>query len=345
MITNYDYWRAALKALREGKPLPSIQENAPQLGFYRRRFPGKDGPWLPAALFLDKVTGEVCCAFNKKKGGADYAIEHWTWLARNPITEDVYRGYIASGKWPDGADGAEAPKSNMPADPFEKLKVEYEDALESAQRILGKQAALADKVSCDTAANLSRTLSAIMNTADDLFDAEKKPIREAGLAVDAKYSFRKQGAEVIKALKKLVGAYLAAEERKAQEEAEKKRQAEIKKIEEERAAREAELKKLEAEDPALANLHRAELAKEPELPISAPSQPIKMRAGGGVGPKVGLKTVYRAEITDYTLALAHFSEYGQVKALIQDLASGVVRATKGAQEIPGVRVVQNREAA
>jgi hypothetical protein len=340
---DYAYWRAALKAIREGKLLPSIHVDAPQPGFYRRRFPGKDGPYLPAAIFIDQGTDEIVCAFNKKKDGLDYAIEHWTWLAKNPIDEHIYRVRIESGKWPDGAD--DAPKSNLPDDPFDALKIEYEDALESAQRILGTGSALADNFACDTAANLSRTLSGLMGTADELFEIEKKPIREAGLAVDAKYAFRKQGAEVIKKLKSLIGFFLAAEEKKAKAEAERKRQEEIKKAEEEKAAREAELKKLEAEDPALAMLQREELMQQPEMPLPAPAQPVKMRAGGGVGSKIGLKTVYSAEIVDYKAALLHFAGHPNIKALIQDLANGVVRATKGTQEIPGVRVVEERKAA
>jgi hypothetical protein len=184
-----------------------------------------------------------------------------------------------------------------------------------------------------------------MNTADSLFEGEKRPIFEAGRAVDAKYSFRKQGAEIIRKLKSLVGAYLAAEERKAKEEAERLRQEALKRAEEERAAREAELKRLQDEDPTMALLKKDELERQPEIPLDVPPQPIKVRAGGGVGTKIGLKTVYTAQIVDYKVALRHFSTHPNVKALIQDLANGVVRATKGSQEIPGVKVIEERKAA
>lgn len=339
---DYAHWRASLKALREGKPLPPIQENSPQCGFWRRRYPGKDDAWFPAAIWRDKETGLLVCAFNGIKGDEAYAIKHWTWIAKNPIEQETYFERIKTGEWPDGAQGAR--KSNLPSDPFERLMVEYQTACENAERIFNEGPKLTDQKACNRASNLIRTFQKVLSDADDLFEDEKKPIREQAAAVDAKYIFRKKNlADVVRKLKGLVGVFMAAEERRLKAEAERERLEALKKAEEERAAREAELKKLEEQDVTLAHLVREEMPTEAAPPPRP--QLIKVQGGGGVGPKIGLKSVWRAEITDYDAVLNYLKERQVVRDLIQDLIHGELRATKGQSQIPGIRIFEERVAA
>src|SRR5271166_2724689 len=121
---DYAFWRAALRGGRQ-----PMQESNPQCGFYRRRIV-KDGSWLPIAFWRNKDDQIVCCF----EGKLVDPIEHWTFAARYPVSETYYRHYIRSGHWPD--EGPEAPRSNLPGDPFEALKLEVQDKLEQAQNWL-----------------------------------------------------------------------------------------------------------------------------------------------------------------------------------------------------------------
>lgn len=87
----YAWHRAALAGER-----PPVHEGHPQCGWYRRRLV-KDGPWVPARIWLHQVldpeTGELAEpeAFVCEVNGEDrmpYA--EWTWLARHPISEGEF---------------------------------------------------------------------------------------------------------------------------------------------------------------------------------------------------------------------------------------------------------------
>lgn len=325
---DYEFWRRALAGEKQ-----SVQENALQPGYYKRRM-HRDAPWLPVAFWRDREgkyvkAGEIACGFQGKIADP---IDHWTSAAKHPVSEEDYRFCVANGYWPTDPPPPAAAGSNMPSDPFERLKVEVDDKLELAQRFLNDAgAAITDKRNCDIAANLASALLKLNGEADDLFEEEKKPILDAGRAVDAKFKFRVAVAEAVRKLKDMAGAFMAAEERRIEAEAKAARETEAARIA-------AERKELEDQDPALAHVTPQE-----ELPLAAPKP--KVQAGGGVGPKLGLKSVWTGTVTDYDKALAHFKDHPQVRALIADLVQGVARATKGTVEIPGVEIKEERRAA
>ena len=326
---DYEFWRIAL---RGGKQ--PVHEAKPQCGFYKRRLV-KDGVWLPIAFWRNKDDQIVCCF----EGKLVDPLEHWTFAAKYPVSEASYRHYIRNGHWPD--DVIQTPRSNMPSDPFEALKLEVQDKLEQAQNWLKT----APKVPAETDANMARNMQAALlqlnKRADVMHKLEKQPHLDASRAVDTKFDFRKVVATVADRLRGVFAAFMKAEEARQRAAAQKKFEEERRKAEEARKAAEEERKRLQNEDPALALI--IEPQPLPELPV-APG-PVKVQVGGGFGRKAGLKTVYIGRILDWQTVLHHFSGHRQVRDLLQKLVDADVRLNKTQCTVPGVEVLEERVAA
>ena len=326
---DYEFWRAALK----GEKQP-VQESNPQCGFYKRRLV-KDGAWLPIAFWRSKDDRIVCCF----EGRLVNPVEHWTSAAKYPVSEAAYRHYVRHGHWPDQS--PDVPRSNMPDDPFEALKLEVEDKLEQAESWLKT----APKVPTETDANRARNMQAALlqlnKRADILHKAEKQPHLEAGRAVDAKFEFRKVVAGVADRLRDVFTAFMRAEEIRQRAEAQKRFEEEKRKVEEARQAAEEQRKRLEREDPALAVL--TEPQPLTELPLAP--EAVKVQVGGGVGRKAALKSVYVGTIGDWQKVLQHFAGHPQIRDLLQKLVDADVRLNKSQCSIPGVDVREERVAA
>ena len=237
---DYAFWRAAL---RGGKQ--PVHESNPQCGFYKRRLV-KDGEWLPIAFWRNKDDQIVCCF----EGKLVDPLEHWTFAAKYPVSEASYRHYIRNGHWPD--DVAQSPRSNMPSDPFEALKLEVQDKLEQAQNWLKT----APKAPTETDANMARNMQAALlqlnKRADAMHKLEKQPHLDASRAVDTKFDFRKVVATVADRLRDVFTAFMRAEEARQRAAAQKRFEEERRKAEEARKAAEEERERLQNEDPALA---------------------------------------------------------------------------------------------
>ena len=326
---DYEFW---WMALRGGKQ--PVHEAKPQCGFYKRRLV-KDGVWLPIA-FWRNGDGQIVCCF---EGKLVDPLEHWTFAAKYPVGESSYRHYVRNGHWPD--DVAQSPRSNMPSDPFEALKLEVQDKLEQAQDWLKT----APKAPTETDANMARNMQAALlqlnKRADAMHKLEKQPHLDASRAVDTKFDFRKVVATIVDRLRDVFTAFMRAEEAKQRAAAQKKFEEDQRTAEEARKAAAEEWKRLERDDPALALISQAEPL--PELP-SQP-EPVKIQVGGGFGRKSGLKTIYIARILDWQKVLHHFSGHQQVRDLLQKLVDADVRLNKAQCAIPGVEVLEERVAA
>ena len=326
---DYEFWRRALR----GEKQP-VQESSPQCGFYKRRLV-KDGPWLPIA-FWRNVDDQIVCCF---EGKLVDPVPHWTFAAKYPVSETSYRHYIRSGSWPDEA--MQAPRSNMPSDPFEALKLEIQDKLEQAQNWLKT----APKTPTETEANMARNMQAALlqlnKRADAMHRAEKQPHLDAGRTVDAKFEFRKVVASVADRLRDVFTTFMKAEEVRQRAEAQKKFEEERRKAEEERKAVVEARKRLEHQDPALALISEPELL--PDVPLAP--EPVKIQVGGGIGRKAGLKSIYSGKIVDWQKVLQHFAGHQQVRDLLQKLVDADVRLNKAQCSIPGVEVLEERVAA
>ena len=310
-----------------------LHADHPKAGWYRYRR-HKDARWEPCAIFRNKEGVLICLVGAEKRQEDPAAI--WTWVADKAVAKEAAKFAFEHGYFPD--EMAPAQLSNLPADPFEALKIEIEEQKSRAEEWLGKRPTIMSQVDCDLARNMQAELLKLNKRADAMFKAEKAPLLEASSACDDKYRFRAAVADVAERLRKVFGRFMAAEEDRQKAASAAKFREEQARIAAERAAIETAAKADMENDPI-----RALTSPPPEMPeLPLAPEPVKVQAGGGVGRKAGLKDNWIGIIEDYPAALAHFSEHPDLRAAVQKLVTHVVRDAKGAIKLPGVKIRNER---
>src|SRR5262249_38719443 len=130
--------------------------------------------------------GELVCVAGFDKAQTEPTAV-WTYCAMNSVTGAEAKFAWANGHWqnePPPTDGR-----NLPADPFEALKIELEQDCERAEKLLTDLSAV-DQKTCDLFVNLQRSISMLVKRADGMHEIEKRPHLDAGKAVDDKFRFR-----------------------------------------------------------------------------------------------------------------------------------------------------------
>jgi hypothetical protein len=301
-MSNYDYWHDAMK----GKFGP-VHDSDPQCGFFRARNKGR--PDDPVAIWIDTSGGML--AF--RRGAPVDPYEIWSWVCRAPIAEEVYRGVMAGGSWPDAIE--ELIGSNNPPE-GEAQADEIQSAIDAALAELQKP--LVAQLDCDRLANHKDRLAKLYTAQEKERESKKRPHLEAGRAVDAAYKpILNKIEEAGNKLKKAITAFLLKEEQRRRAEA----IALMQKQEEER---------------------RAALAANVPPPAAEPVPEVERPKAGTTGRAISLRTYKSAMIKDYAAALQHFADNPEVKALIQTLADREARADVAA---PGCEIHTEQRAA
>jgi hypothetical protein len=311
-----------------------ISADHPVLGFYKMRRQ-KDGPWLPVAIWK-KDNGEVVA-----RVGPDMAApsDIWTYCAGHKVSSADAKFAFTNKYWPDEQPPSQL--SNLPTDPFERLQVEIKEKEERAARLLEHHPEIKNQLTCDLFVNTQKELLGLNKQADALFTIEKKPLLDATNACDEKYRFRARVKVLSERLRSRFETFMKAEQDRRTAEAEAKFQAEHAKVLAERKRLEDERWRKIQSDPVAALTESAPAM--PELPLGP--EPVKVQAGGGVGRRAGLKTVWVPVIEDYKAVLAYYSEHPDIRAAVDKLVNHVVRDAKGSIVIPGVRIVSDRKVA
>jgi hypothetical protein len=322
---------APYRAMLAGKEVPIIADE-PYPGRYKMK---RGDAWLPVAIGYDEFENLTALVDGKPANPLDI----WTWCAKWPVTQDAYKFRKANGHWPD--EPKPIARSNRPTDPFEALLADVQDKSSQAEDLLSKNPEIKTQVVCDLFRNLQAQLLDLNRTADAMHEGEKRPVLEKGKEIDERFRFRAAVKVLSERLRQRFGAFLAIEERRQREAAQRE-------FEAKRAAAEAERKRIEAERAKLKEdepiaFHTSPEPELPELPIAP--EPVKVQAGGGFGRKAGLRTDWVPEITDYKLAALHVIEHDDVKAAVEKVIARMVKAAKGKVDIPGVAVQEVRKAA
>ena len=223
--------------------------------------------------------------------------------------------------------------NNPPA--FEAHKVNIDDLSEEAKAWLdGKAVESAEEAAgLNTLLDLARQAA---KAADEARAVEKKPHLEAGKAVDAQWKPLIDAAQrIVDVAKKTLTPWniaeadrKAAEAQKAAEEAEAQRQAEV------AASRAA------AASGSLTDVEQADQQAEAAKQADRIARQTEKAATSGLG----LRTTYRAELTDPKVAIAHYwaTRRDDFIALANELAAKDVRA--GKREIPGFTIHAEQKA-
>ncbi|MEZ2220726.1 hypothetical protein [Rhizobium sp. RCC_161_2] len=338
------WWSNALA----GK-LGPMHDGQPEWGFYRVR-DGKNGPWLPVAIWQDEDG-----VFVATRNGAE--VKHpediWTWCCRHPVTEEAFDAATAGNGWADDAPtNALAPKDhNQPSDPFEALTEEFAGEKELAAAFLKTKITTQDQA--DRAAVWSKRLAGIAKKATDLHKVAKQPSLDEGRRIDDKWRDLKEGpADLSKQLKRHMDAFLQEEQRKENE-----RQAAAR-AEADRIQREADEARISAEkamakkvadgiadghaikehNDRIAAAERLEqLAADAERDAQA-----RNAAAGRTGARVALRTFVSAEITDFDKLLMALKDRSEIREVVETLAN---RAARSGVELVGMAIRSEQRAA
>lgn len=172
--------------------------------------------------------------------------------------------------------------------------------------------------------------------------ADKAPHWAECQAVDATKKSRLKGLDgIVDKLKRKLGEQL------------RKEQAELDRIAAQERAN-AERTRLEAEalmnaaidSGGSADVREAEEAIEQSATAdySAKATAGQRAQTSGDGRAMSLRTGYSAEIVDFAKALEHYKDHPNVREVIQTIANGEARHTKGTMNVPGVKVITTSQA-
>ncbi len=302
----------------------------PKPGWYKMRY-DRNGKWLPVAIWMQD--GELVARVGAERAEPS---KIWTWCADKPVSKESAKFAFANGYWPD--EPVPVSMSNLPADPFDALLIVIEQQRARAEEWLAKRPTILQQADANLAVNMQKELLRLNKEADALHKAEKAPALEKARAIDDKFRFRAEVADVADKLRKVFGKFMAEEEAR-------QKAASAAKWKEEQARVAAEQARLQAEREAkLIHDPIAALTEDPpvmpQLPLGP--EPVRVQAGGGVGRRAGLRDSWVGVIEDYPKTMAYFSAHPDVRALIDKLVKHEVRDTKGARPIPGVKINHER---
>jgi hypothetical protein len=343
MTDHYAWYFKALELVgdcgelsREQMKALGVSEGDPKSGFFRRRA-YKDGPWNTVAIWINP-RGQLICLVDGKVTEADSV---WTYACRNPISEETYQAVRSGKPWPREPEPAQV-LSNLPSDPFEALKAEFESDKEIAENFL--KTPITTREQADKAAVWAKRLTAIANKAAALHKVEKQPSLDEGRRVDEKFRDLKEEPKLLSTkIKRASDAYLNEQDRLEQERQRKAREeADRTRREADEAARAAQNISSNPNDPvdeaAKADAERlAKLAAEADKEAQA-----RNVTAGRTGSKLALRTFVSARITDYDKALMALKDHPEMKALVEQLANRAIRA---GHEVDGVERFEEKRAA
>lgn len=330
----WDWWQRALASPDLiGSPELPMHEGDPRQGYYRTRFKG--GQWEPVAIWFENDQWHAM----RGERMVDPA-DAWNFCRTHPVSYEAYQKAIEGAGW-DDEPPAPSIGHNLPADPFDALKLEYEAEKEQAEAFMRTPITTQDQA--DKAGIWAKRLTAIKSKAEGLHKVEKQPHLDAGREVDNKWRALKEEPDTLaKRLKAHVTPFMQEQQRIERERQEAARR------EQERLHREAEeaaRKAAEAEKAPEAERQAAEAeAKRLEQEASAKAKEAEARnvTAGRTGARVALRTFVSARITDYDKAVKALSTHPEMKALVETLANRAVRA---GHEIDGVERVEEQRAA
>jgi hypothetical protein len=332
------WWQEALA----GRIGP-MHESEPQQGYYRTRV--KNGPWEAVAIWFDDDK------WNAMRGERVVdAIDIWGFCRVHPITYEAYTKAIDGAGWDDEPPVAPV-GHNLPDDPFEALKLEYESEKEMVDAFL--KSPITTQADADKSSIWAKRLASISTKATQLHKVEKQPALDESRRVDNKWRDLKEEPDLLsKKLKRHLDAFLQEEARKERErqvaaraeadriqrEAEAAQRAAEKEADRQAAAGRQDAASIAAHNNAIAEAERlADQAAQAERDAQARSV-----SAGRTGARVSLRTFVSAEIVDFDALLMALKDRPEIKEIVETLAN---RAARSGVELAGMAIRSEQRAA
>lgn len=300
MDDRYSSWHLLLR----GEPAPT-HEIEPSAGFWRSKPKGSQ-EYVGIAIWYE---GDKPVAM---RGHEIVRVDRvWPFCGKNPISEEMYREWKATGVWSDDHPIPTAPlrSHNEPVDEIEIFK----DQIESAKAGAGFYVEIETDEACAKAQSLRSRLLELGREADKKRETLKKPYFEAGKAIDKVWQpLIRDAKETADAIARAMSAYqtglattAAIARRKAQEEV-----------------------------SAGVGLLPTDAALQAEPP--APRVQVK----GAYGKAASVRPVFVAQVDNQDAVYMAFRDHQEVKTLLQKLAQ---RSVDAGEKIDGVTVVEMRK--
>ncbi len=235
--TDYQYWQACLADTEK----PELVIGKAECGFWRQA--RRSGGFDPVAIWRDINSKHLIARLGFKSSSRivecdeDFCERIFSWIVKNPVTEEAYRSAFETSRWPDDAPDIGI-GHNLPDDPCEAIRVELEAEREAVDEFLKNP--IADQENADKAATWSGRIAETVKRADALRVDEKRPYDDASKAVQAKWKpLVDMGDALAKRLKSALTPFLREQQRKAAEEAARAAQAQevVKPVENSRAGK------------------------------------------------------------------------------------------------------------
>lgn len=336
-MATYEFWMKALHDPSQIGVSLKVHESDPQPGFYRMRARDEGADMIPVAIWVQG--GELIVKAGDARAKEPEAV--WTFCCRHPVSEEDYHDAMSGKGWKDTPPASPTIGHNMPDDPYEQIKLEFQGEAEIADELLSKP--VKSEEDADKVANFAKRIALLGKKADELFSIEKRPLLDASRAVDDKWRDLREGAKSISTkLKRHIETFLA-EQRRLEQERQRKaaEEAEAIRRKAEEAARKAENIQSNPNDPEqeAAALEAKRLQEEAaKAEREAKAKPV---AVGRTGSKVSMRTFKSGKIVDYDKLVEALKDRDEMKELVQSLAN---RAARSDIELPGMEIITEERA-
>lgn len=306
-LTGYEYW---IRAMETGeKPDP---DSDPQYGRYR--LPSGGGAYA-VAVWPDE-SGVTQVRVNRQQFGAvgedrekylDFI--EGPWARCIAVSNDDYEQAISAGTWPDGTPTRSQIVGRHGRIGHNSQPDDFEVLKSNLEELLREAdkivagGAAKDQGAADFAANLKKRLTVAQKRAENTLKAEREPIDKALQEVRGKWTPWIDGAKV-------------------------------------RVSRIRDL----VEAPYL-KAEKAKAAAEAKARTESAGAPVEARkvSAGSKGAKTVLKAYWRAEITDYDVALQALKDHPNVRGAVETIANAAARSAARVA-IAGVKFISEDKA-
>lgn len=323
-MTSYDWWQRALAGEKIGGPTLPIHDGDSHLGFFRKRKEAR-GSFVGVAIFEHE--GKIVALVDKRVMDA---AEAFSWGARYPVTEEAYRQWDETGKWPDEdsavAESLAPPPTGHNNPPVEDPAAEIQRKIDAVSANAKDYEKIEDQVAADKAQSVRSRLLELMGEAEKAHEVEKRPILDQSRAIDKKWLTPAKAAKAAAdKIREALSAFATAQRKKAEAAA-----AEAEKAASARIPAEEEAAKAAAKAAAKGKPAPAPLPPPPE-PVAAPVVPAQI--GGAYGRRASVRTIKVATVVDQDKAYLAMKAHPELKELIAKLAQ---RAVDKGVEVDGV---------
>ncbi len=174
---SFDWWAEALKGNRG-----PIHADEPKAGFYRSK--NRDKSLSAVAIWYDTQTGELRYQENGRDVSDQIARERWPYVAKRPISEELFWHFRDTGVWKD-IDGDVQKESPFIVCSIDNISLAKE--IVTAKSAAAKYAKIESDEEMTLAQSVRAKLQELASKADKFRTEEKEPYLEAGRAVDSKW--------------------------------------------------------------------------------------------------------------------------------------------------------------